>query len=250
MSSISRLAVGLAAFAFAFASYSEGTSESAVIWSYSGDGGPERWGDLSEEFFACSKGKAQSPIDIAKTLEADLPAIELSYRGETTEIINDGHTIQVKMGSGNNMRLGEQVYRLTQFHIHSPSEHRIAGEAFPLEAHFVHENATGEIAVVAVMFRLGSRHEGLASLWEHVPRKAGHRRSLVQPIQGLGLVPEGLDHFRYSGSLTTPPCSEGITWLVLKETSTFAPEQVARFIELIGDDSRPLQSLNGRILLH
>jgi carbonic anhydrase len=246
---ISGLRVSLVVLVFAFVSLREGRAEGPVHWSYSKDEGPAHWGELSEDFFACSKGKNQSPINITQTLDADLPAIELSYRGETTQISNNGHTIQIDVGPGNTMRLGEQAYTLTQFHFHSPSEHRVAGESFPFEGHFVHQNARGELAVVSVLYRLGARHEGLSWLGAQVADK-GDRKPLVHRIEPLNLLPEGRDHFRYNGSLTTPPCTEGITWLVLTETSTFGPKQVERFIELIGADSRPLQPLNGRLVLH
>jgi carbonic anhydrase len=246
---ISGLGVSLVVLVFAFVSLGEGRAEGPVHWSYSKDEGPAHWGELSEDFFACSKGKNQSPINITQTLDADLPTIELSYRGETAQIINNGHTIQFDVGPGNTMRLGEQTYTLTQFHFHSPAEHRVAGESSPFEGHFVHQNERGEIAVVSVLYRSGAQHEGLHWLGVQFTEKV-ERRPLVRRIETLNLMPEGRDHFRYHGSLTTPPCTEGITWLVLTETSTFGPEQVARFIELIGADSRPLQPLNGRLVLH
>jgi carbonic anhydrase len=247
--SILGFGVSLAVVAFAFASFGDSGADSPVHWSYSEDEGPSRWGELAEDFFACSKGRNQSPIDITKTLDADLPAIELSYRGETTEIINNGHTIEVDVGAGNTMRLGDQTYVLTQFHFHSPSEHRIAGESFPFEAHFVHENERRELAVVSVLFRNGAYHQGLEWLGQRVPVERG-LKPLVRRIELLNLLPAGRDHFRYHGSLTTPPCTEGITWLVLTEASALAKEQVDRFIALIGADSRPLQPLNGRLVLH
>ena len=143
-----------------------------------------------------------------------------------------------------------QTYALVQFHMHSPSEHRIEGKAFPLEVYFVHENERGELAVVAVLFREGPHHRGLATIEARASLQAGKRHPIDTPIADLDIVPEGRAHYRYSGSLTTPPCTEGVMWLILKETGSVSKEQVATFVKMIGEDGRGPQPLNGRLVVH
>ena len=224
-------------------------AKDGVHWSYSGESGPAHWGDLSEAFAACSAGRNQSPIDIVDPVDADLDPIGLSYRGSAIAVLNNGHTIQVDVGPGNSLDIEGQTYELLQFHLHSPSEHRVQGKSFPLEAHFVHQNERGELAVVAVLFREGARSHGLATIGASAPEKVGKSGPVGIPIAGLEIVPAGRTHYRYSGSLTTPPCTEGVLWLILKATATVSNEQVATFVKLIGEVARDLQPLNGRLVV-
>ncbi|MGB5881650.1 MAG: carbonic anhydrase family protein [Thermoanaerobaculia bacterium] len=225
-------------------------AEEDVHWTYSGERGPEHWGELSEAFAACSSGRSQSPIDIVDPIDADLGSIGLSYRGSAIAVLNNGHTLQVDAGTGNSLDIEGQTFELVQFHLHSPSEHRIEGKSFPLEAHFVHRNDQGELAVVAVLFREGPRSQGLATIEAFAPTKAGKRKPIDTPIADLEIVPEGRAYYRYSGSLTTPPCTEGVRWLILKATGSVSNEQVEIFVKLIGEDARGPQPLNGRLVLH
>jgi carbonic anhydrase len=135
-----------------------------VHWTYSGEYGPEHWGELSEEFAVCSEGHSQSPVDIVDPIKAELGPITLSYRGSTTAVVNNGHTLQVDVGPGNSLEVGGNTFEMVQFHLHSPSEHRIEGNSYPLEAHFVHENDRGELAIVAILFRDGPHNSGLATI--------------------------------------------------------------------------------------
>lgn len=224
-------------------------AEGDVHWSYSGTQGPEHWGELSEAFAACSEGRNQSPIDIVDPIEADLGAIRLAYGGSTTAVLNNAHTLEIDVGPGNRLDVQGQVFELVQFHLHSPSEHRIQGKSFPLEAHFVHSNDRGELAVLAVLFHEGPANSGLATIGATAPRQVGRSEPLDAPVAELELVPETRAYYRYSGSLTTPPCTEGVIWLVLEATSTVAEAQVEGFVKLIGEDARPPQPLNGRVVL-
>ncbi len=226
-----------------------GVAEEDVHWAYSGEGAPENWGKLSMAFAACSEGMNQSPIDIVDPIDADLSPIALSYGGSTIAVLNNGHTVQVEPGPGNSLDVEGQTFELVQFHVHSPSEHRIEGESFPLEAHFVHGNDQGELAVVAVLFREGPRHDGLATIWASAPEEVEKRKPIEVPITELKIIPEGRAYYRYSGSLTTPPCSEGVMWFVLKETGALSSEQVKTFVKLIGENARSPQPLNGRLVL-
>lgn len=225
-------------------------AEADVHWMYSGQHGPEHWGELSEAFAACSEGKSQSPIDIVESLDTDLDPIVLAYRGSTTAVVNNGHTLQINAGPDNSLELDGQKFDLLQFHLHSPSEHRIRGESFALEVHFVHKNDRGELAALAVLFREGAQSGGIATIEASAPAKAGMSEALDVRIASLGIVPENTAHFRYPGSLTTPPCTEGVRWLLVEAIGSVAREQVQRFVEIIGENARGPQPLNGRRVVH
>ncbi len=224
--------------------------EDEAAWGYFGATGPQHWGGLSEAFLACREGKYQSPIDVVDAIDAALATLQFSYGGSTTAISNSGHTIQVDVGPGNTLEVGGQRFDLVQFHMHSPSEHHIEGESFPLEVHFVHRDEHGQLAVVAVMFRLGAENPALVLLGASAPSEVGQTRPFAAPLAELVLLPEERSYYRYSGSLTTPPCTEGVIWLVLKEPRTTSKQRVTRFVELIGENARPLQPLTGRSILH
>lgn len=217
-----------------------------VQWGYSGELDQEHWGDLSEAFRACSEGREQSPIDIVDPTDQKLAPIELVYAGSTTTVENNGHTLQIDVGPGNTLEIGDESFALVQFHLHSPSEHRVEGRSFSLEAHFVHQNERGELAVVGVLFREGALQAGLAKIGGSAPSSAGKSEAFVVPFKDLAIVPNGRETYRYIGSLTTPPCTEGIRWLILEEMGTISPEQVENYVRLIGKDARDAQPLNGR----
>jgi len=241
-------ALALLGFLISFAGGS--AAEEDVHWGYSGEHGPEHWGELSETFEACSDGRYQSPIDIVDPIEANLGSIGLAYRGSTISLLNNGHTIEIEVGEGNSLTIDGKTFVLKQFHVHSPSEHRIEGESFPLEAHFVHQNDQGELAVVGVLFRDGPRNEGLATIGGLAPTRVGESAPIAMRIVDLKIVPKESAYYRYSGSLTTPPCTEGILWLVLKTEMTISKDQVAGFVKHIGEDARGPQPLNGRLVVH
>lgn len=220
-----------------------------VHWGYEGDIGPEHWGRLSPDFLLCEHGVNQSPIDIQTTIEADLEPISLHYSGRAESVINNGHTLQVNVEPGSYMHVGEKRYDLKQFHFHSPSEHHIRGESFPLEVHFVHESRDGYFAVTSVMFLLGERHEDLARIGRAASIEAGHAKPIDLDMSAIRLHPSQRDYFRYSGSLTTPPCTEGVAWFILKARAHISQEQVDRFISLIGADARGIQPQNARIVV-
>jgi carbonic anhydrase len=229
-------------------------AEEEVHWTYSGERGPAHWGALSEEFAACRVGKNQSPIDIRtdRLLETRLPPINLVYQGQTTSIVNNGHTLQVNVTGSNALTAEGETFTLSQFHFHSPSEHQIDGEAFPLEAHFVHKNSNGDIAVVGLLFRLGEQNEVLPIIGEAAPQKAGETAPYAHALaEVLTMSTRNItSYYRYSGSLTTPPCSEGLRWYVIPMAATISQEQVDNYIALIGKDARGPQPINARIVLH
>jgi carbonic anhydrase len=219
-----------------------------VPWGYEGTLGPEHWALLSPDFASCN-GSFQSPIDIVDPTEAELGPIAIVQDGSTSTIQNNGHTLQVDVSPGSTLEIGGRTYDLVQVHFHSPSEHRIAGRSFPMEAHFVHRHPRGELAVLAVLFDEGAHNARLAELGKVAPQEIGASAPIELPVADLGLLPDDWTYYRYVGSLTTPPCTEGILWLVLEAKASVSGEQVERFVNLIGKDNRPIQPLNGRLIL-
>ena len=218
-------------------------------WSYSGATGPENWAKLSPEFAACGNGVNQSPIDITKTVVADLATLQFDYKSHGTEVVNNGHSLQINVGPGSWIRTGGKNFQLLQFHFHSPSEHQVNGEIFPLEGHFVHQNKNGALAVVAVLFRAGEWNTDLARFGAVAPKELHQPELIDLDIADLDLYRNHESYYRYNGSLTTPPCTEGIAWYVLKNPGHIAPEQAANFVALIGEDARGPQPTNARIVL-
>ena len=224
--------------------------EEEIHWTYSGRHGPEHWAELSEAFVACGVGLNQSPIDIVNPIEADLPPLERSHRGSTANLVNNGHTLQVNVEPGSWLTAEGLKFELLQFHFHSPSEHHIQGESFPLEAHLVHRNAKSELAVVAILFRYGAPNPSLAAIQASAVSEIGKIVQLDIALEDLGKVSAQEKYYRYSGSLTTPPCTEGVRWYVLEATRSVSREQVSAFVDLIGEDARGPQPLNARLVLH
>lgn len=217
-------------------------------WSYSGEDGPQQWGDLSADYLMCSQGRNQSPIDISGAVDADLEELILDYpnRGIVGEV-NNGHTIQENLKPGNFITIQGQKYEAKQFHFHSPSEHRIDGRSFPLEVHIVHSNPDDQLAVLGLMFDEGDENSMLNQL-------NGFRPVGLPPYTGPVdynlLITSRNEYYAYNGSLTTPPCSEGVTWVVLKNPVTASREQIDRFHDAMGaDTNRPIQPRNARTIL-
>lgn len=218
-------------------------------WSYSGTTGPENWGTLSPDYTACSKGLNQSPINISKTFLSELGALEPNYRSGETTIVNNGHTLQINTEPGSWLHIEDQSFELLQLHFHSPSEHQINGEEFLLEGHFVHQNENGELAVIAVLFREGPWNSDLEKIGKVAPTAVGQSAPIDIRFEKLKLHTSHESYFRYNGSLTTPPCTEGIRWYILKMPATMSAKQAATFVDLIGEDARGPQPLHARIIL-
>ena len=220
-----------------------------VHWGYEGDTGPEHWATLSPDFATCGSGVNQSPIDIRRTFRTELDTVDVDQRAHGNSVINNGHTLQVNVDPGSLMQVGDQTFELKQFHFHSPSEHHIDGEVFPLEAHFVHANEHGELAVIGVLYRAGEFNDDLAKIFQIAPQTVNETVELDFDLSDIDLFDDHESYYRYNGSLTTPPCSEGVRWFVLKEVGEIAEEQAAKFVSLIGEDARGTQPLNARIIL-
>lgn len=220
----------------------------SVHWGYTGDEGPVHWGELAPEFEACAKGKEQSPIDIKGGAAEDLPAIEFGYKPTHIKVINNGHTIQVNYDGDSHITLGGKRYNLLQFHFHAPSEHAVDGKLAPMEVHFVHKGEGGALAVVGVMLAEGEHNSALDGVWANMPKSVGPEVKVKGSIDAAALLPKSRLYSTYRGSLTTPPCTEGVTWLVMQSPTTLSGEQIDQFKEIVGVSNRPVQPLNARTL--
>ncbi|HEY0799324.1 MAG TPA: carbonic anhydrase family protein [Steroidobacteraceae bacterium] len=218
-------------------------------WTYEGVRGNDHWGDLDPQYAAC-KGKEQSPIDIRHAQKADLPALRFEYKSAPlTYVTNNGATIRVNYaapGSGDYLMVGDKRYQLTQFHFHHPSEEYIHGRHFDMVVHLMHESSDGRIAGVAVLLKAGSANAVIQQLWAHMPKTEGEEAVAGVEMNPAGLLPRDLGYYRYVGSQTAPPCTEGVTWFVLKTPIDVSVEQLTAFANLYPHDVRPLQPLNGR----
>jgi carbonic anhydrase len=222
----------------------------APHWTYQGAEGPDHWAELDKAFSMCRQGHRQSPIDIREAKAADLPAIQFEYKPAPLHIVNNGHTVQINYEPGSYITVGARKYQLTQFHFHHPSEERINGQGFEMVAHLVHRASDGKLAVVAVLLDPGAEDQATANIWTHLPADEGPEQMLdAIKIDARGLLPTQTGYYTFSGSLTTPPCSEDVTWFVLKTPKHIAKSQADSFGKLYPNDARPPQPLYGREVL-
>lgn len=227
----------------------ESAAEELRHWTYSGEGGPENWGTLSPEFALCETGTMQSPINLVDATRTELPDPEFNYEPTPLEIVNLGHTIQVNYEPGSAITVGGTRYELLQFHFHTPSEHRLRGEEFPAELHLVHRGPGGELAVIGVLIERGSENAALEPVWNHLPETPGEELEVPSvQVDVEALLPAGGQHYRYAGSLTTPPCTEGVEWFVLEEPIELSAEQIDALHSIITTSNRPVQPLGSREL--
>ncbi|MBH2766609.1 carbonic anhydrase family protein [Serratia marcescens] len=220
-------------------------------WSYDGQTNPAHWDKLSPDFSLCGTGKNQSPIDIEGALNANQSPLHLSFKPQNEQkIVNNGHTIQVNTSGDNTLILDNDNFKLQQFHFHAPSENKIDGKQFPLEAHFVYKDRDGALTVLALMFKEGKSNAQLSQAWQQMPRKPGQVMKLSKPLDISSLLPNQLGFYRFSGSLTTPPCTEGVRWVVLKKAVSASAEQIKEFRSVMHHaNNRPEQPLDGRVIV-
>ena len=226
--------------------WSDSTAE--ALWGYEGDRGPVRWGSLDAEFSACADGTEQSPLNLVGGGAGDFPAIEFDYGLRLATVVNTGHTIQVNVDRGSGIILDGIRYELLQFHFHHASEHTVAGRQLRMELHLVHRSERGALAVVGVLLDEGHPNETLAPIWERFPRQAESAAALPESVQVAELLPEPRTAWRYRGSLTTPPCTEGVSWIVMTELVTLSAARIAAFGALYPRNYRPVQPLGRRVL--
>lgn len=243
----------------------------AQHFSYSGENGPDHWAELGPDFAACEAGKSQSPINIDRAENVSLTPLEFDYSTVALEFVNNGHAVQANYAAGStlteeyhdnapyrahvNYAAGstldhlDETFELKQFHFHAPSEHQIDGKNLPAEIHFVHAGDEGHLAVVAVLVTEGAAHPTVSKLWEHLPDEEDEKNELTGQIRAPDLLPASTDYRYYHGSLTTPPCTEGVRWLVIKQPITMSAEQLEALRKAIGfANNRPVQQLHGRVV--
>jgi len=219
-------------------------------WTYSGAEGPGHWGYLKPEYASCRLGHRQSPIDIRDAHDADLPPIHFDYKPTALKVIDNGHTIQVNYDRGSSITIGNRRYELIQFHFHHPSEEEIEGKTYGMVVHLVHGDQDGNLAVVAVLLTQGRANAMLQELWEHLPEQK--KEEIItggMEINAADLLPADRGYYSFPGSLTTPPCTEGVSWFVLKKPTEISSPQIMQFARLYPHNARPVQPLNGRTVL-
>lgn len=223
-------------------------ARSTLQWSYEGESGPLSWGKLNPGYAKCDTGERQSPIDIRDGIKVELDPLNFEYKELPFSVIDTGKTIQVNVVDGNFINVSGRTYALVQFHFHKPAEERVNGKGFEMVAHLVHKDADGKIAVVAVLIERGKAHGIIQKIWNNLPLEKNVSVSALSNIDLNNLLPAGRDYYTYIGSLTTPPCSEGVLWLVMKEPIEASPEQLAIFARLYPMNARPLQKPAGRLI--
>jgi carbonic anhydrase len=217
-------------------------------WSYAGEAGPQGWAALAPEFATCSTGSRQSPIDIRGGLRVELEPVQFDYRSSRFGVLDNGHTIQVNMAAGNSISVLGRRYDLLQFHFHRPSEERIDGRAADMVAHLVHKDAEGRLAVVAVLLEGGSAQPVVQAVWNNLPLEKGEELAASVAIDPANLLPTDRRYYTYMGSLTTPPCTEGVLWMVMKQPVQLSVQQIDLFARLYPMNARPVQSASGRLI--
>ena len=220
----------------------------AAEWTYTGDTGPSHWGDLSPKYVLAKEGKQQSPINLVNPDEAVLPPLEISYRPARINLIYNGHTVEELEEAGSSLTVGGNSFALKQFHFHAPSEHTIDGKHAAMEMHLVHLDDAGRIAVVGVMIQEGAENPAFDPVWDYLPTELNKKVEYGATIDAADLLPGDKRYFHYVGSLTTPPCSQGVNWYVLLNPVEMSREQIDKFTAIINHNNRPVQPLNDRVV--
>ncbi len=218
-------------------------------WRYEGEGGPAQWARMHPDWHACGEGERQSPIDIRDGLRVDLEPVQFDYRPSRFSVLDNGHTIQVNPARGNVITTGGRSYELVQFHFHLPSEERINGRGYPMVLHLVHKDAHGRYVVVALLADEGGQHGVVQQVWNNLPLERHDTAMASVPMDLAGLLPERRDYYTYMGSMTTPPCTEGVQWIVMKEPIRLSGAQISLFARLYPMNARPIQAHAGRRIM-
>lgn len=226
-------------------------------WGYEGDVGPEQWGELSEEFQTCKIGRQQSPIDLRDAIDAELD-FEIIYQDIPLQTslceqfcCNNGHSIQIDAPpDGNRITLDGQNFNLVQFHFHHPSEHTVNGQRYPMETHFVYQSENGQLVVLGVFMKEGTENTALQPVWNAFRHETNAKYSGGDNVVSMGkILPADRSFYHYLGSLTTPPCSEIVRWVVFQTPIEVSKTQISQFSQIFPSNARPIQSGNRRFLL-
>jgi len=238
----------LSASLLALTTFAANASDAAPHWGYTGHHGATHWAEMDPAFETCAKGSRQSPIDISTTVKEALPALEFQYSSAAPTLVNNGHTVQVNVPAGSRLTVGDKSYELLQFHFHTPSEETLKGRHTAMVAHFVHKSTAGELGVVGVLIQPGVPNKAFEPVFTHLPRPGEKIIVEALEIKLADMLPSNLGYYAFEGSLTTPPCSEGVHWMVLKQPITLAPAQIKAFRRLFPANARPVQPLQGRVV--
>ncbi|MDO9091907.1 MAG: carbonic anhydrase family protein [Rubrivivax sp.] len=218
-------------------------------WSYQGPAGPQTWGGLRPEFKLCGAGQRQSPIDIRGGLAVDLEPVKFAYQASRFGVIDNGHTVQANLASGNHIELGGKRFELVQLHFHRPSEERIDGRQFEMSVHLVHKDDQGRLAVVAVLLDKGEAQPAVQQVWNNLPLERHDEAAARVTLDPSEILPADRRYYTYMGSMTTPPCSEGVQWVVMRQPVSMSAEQLELFARIYPMNARPLQQATGRRIL-
>lgn len=235
------------------------TSARPAHWGYDGDSGPANWATLAPVYALCGAGKNQSPIDIVKSdtkggaswkFDYKTTSLRIAHNEHMDDIIDNGHTIQVTVDEGSTFTFGDKSFELKQFHFHTPSEHTVNGQHAPMEMHMVHQSADGSLAVVGILFKEGKEpNENFAKIIANLPNAKGESKHITDVNLELKVhMPADNYAYHYVGSLTTPPCSEGVQWMVLRDPIELTADQITEFSKRIGSNNRPTQAVNERVV--
>ncbi|WP_308633695.1 MULTISPECIES: carbonic anhydrase family protein [unclassified Massilia] len=217
-------------------------------WDYEGEFGPENWGKINPAWSQCGAGKRQSPIDIRDGMKVNLDEIDFNYRPSDYTEVDNGKTVQVNLARGNFMTIGNQSYELVQFHFHRPSEEKINGKGTEMVIHLEHRGPGGKLAIVAVLLERGRANDAIQTVWNNIPLEKNQQVASSEPLDPLELLPDRREYYTYMGSQTTPPCTENVLWLVMKQPMTASPAQMALFSRLYPLNARPVQESEGRMV--
>jgi carbonic anhydrase len=215
-------------------------------WGYEGEESAAHWSMRSSAYMACEAGSHQSPINISMPDHSrHQERLVFHYRSGFVRALDNGHTIQVNLPPGNELYLNGRTYFLSQLHFHDPSEHHVDGQIYQMEIHLVHQDRKGHVAVIGVLVEAGLPNQSLSNIWAMLPMKAGELGA-EHPFNPQDLIPPNSHHFSYHGSLTTPPCTEGVQWIVLRDPISMSAQQIAQFISVVGHNARPSQPIHDR----
>ena len=226
----------------------EAASAHTVHWTYDGEEGPDHWGEIDPSYAACGTGQSQSPVDLVDATAQDLTNIAFNYQPSQVNILNNGHTVQVNYDAGSYIEVDGQRYDVAQFHYHAPSEHAVNGQLFDAELHIVHKNADGQLAVIGILLEKGTANPAYDPFINNLPAHESEEEAKGVEIDAASLLPEVQTTFRYSGSLTTPPCTEGVSWFVMTTPVQLSEQQLAALETVFKGNNRPVQMLNARAL--
>ena len=228
---------------------SKGEPKHYAHWSYDGDEGQHNWASLDERFEMCEKGLNQSPINISTPIDATLSPLIFEGNAKAKTFVNNGHTVQANFENGNYLTIENKKYELKQIHFHIPSENHIDGKVFPMEAHLVHADKNNKLAVIGIMFEVSEDNTTLNKLLRNLPENKDQKNEVKSEIFGYEILPESKEYYRFNGSLTTPPCTEGVKWIVLKTPVTISKSQLKDFEAVMPRNARDIQNINARTIL-